>query len=72
MPGGLPIMPKHVLEEPFKSGTFASAYNVGTPPDQLVTSGAWRVVQYVPGEKTVLGRNPTTSASTRRSSACRI
>ena len=23
-----------------------------------MTSGAWRLVQYVPGEKTVLGRNP--------------
>ena len=42
----------------FKSGNFASAYNVSTPPDQIVTSGPWRVVQYVPGEKTVLGRNP--------------
>ncbi len=52
------IMPKHVLEEPFKAGSFASAYNVSTPPDKLVSSGAWRVTQYVPGEKTVLGRNP--------------
>jgi peptide/nickel transport system substrate-binding protein len=56
--GGLHIMPKHVLEGAYKSGNFASAYNVSTPPDQIVTSGPWRVVQYVPGEKTVLGRNP--------------
>jgi peptide/nickel transport system substrate-binding protein len=56
--GVVRIMPKHVLEGPFKAGTFASTYNVSTPPDQLVTSGPWRVVQYVPGEKTVLGRNP--------------
>ncbi len=27
-------------------------------PIKLVTSGPWRVTQYVPGEKTVLGRNP--------------
>jgi peptide/nickel transport system substrate-binding protein len=54
----LRIMPKHVLEPAFKGGTFASAYNVSTPPDQLVTSGPWRVKQYVPGEKTVLERNP--------------
>ncbi len=52
------IMPKHVLEESFKKGDFAAAYNVGTPPDNIVTSGAWRVAQYVPGEKTVLARNP--------------
>ena len=54
----LRIMPKHVLEESFNKGDFASAYNVGTPPDKIVTSGPWRVTQYVPGEKTVLGRNP--------------
>ncbi len=55
---GLIIVPKHVLEPAYKSGTFASAYNVGTPPEQIVTGGPFRLVQYVPGEKTVLGRNP--------------
>jgi peptide/nickel transport system substrate-binding protein len=52
------IMPKHVLEEAYKKGDYASAYNVGTPPDKIVTSGPWRISQYVPGEKTVLARNP--------------
>ena len=52
------IMPKHVLEGAFKKGEYAAAYNVGTPPDQIVTSGPWRIAQYVPGEKTVLARNP--------------
>jgi peptide/nickel transport system substrate-binding protein len=56
--GAVRIMPKHMLEASFKAGSFASAYNVSTPPDQVVTSGAWRVAQHVPGEKTVLGRNP--------------
>jgi peptide/nickel transport system substrate-binding protein len=56
--GAVRIMPRHVLEEPFKTGEFASAYNVGTPVDRLVSSGPWRVIQYVAGEKTVLGRNP--------------
>lgn len=56
--GSVSIMPKHVLEPMFKAGSFASAYNVSTPPDQIVTSGAWRVKQYVPGEKTVLEPNP--------------
>lgn len=54
----VPIMPKHILEETYKKGDFAAAYNVSTPPDKLVTSGPWRIAQYVPGEKTVLGRNP--------------
>ena len=56
--GAVRIMPKHVLEGAYKAGNFAAAYNVSTPSDQLVSSGAWRVVQFVPGEKTVLGRNP--------------
>jgi peptide/nickel transport system substrate-binding protein len=55
--GVLEIFPKHILEGAFKNGTFASAYNVSTPPDQIVTSGPWRVAQYVAGEKTVLRRN---------------
>ncbi len=54
----LEIYPKHAVEAAYKSGNFASAYNVSTPPDQLVTSGPWRVQQYVAGEKTVLTRNP--------------
>src|SRR5688572_32503141 len=52
------ILPMHVLEAVYKKGDFAAAYNVGTPPDQIVTSGPWRIAQYVPGEKTVLARNP--------------
>jgi peptide/nickel transport system substrate-binding protein len=55
---GLPIMPKHVLESAHKAGSFASAYNVGTPVEQIVTGGPFKLIQYVPGEKTVLGRNP--------------
>ena len=57
-PGNLPIIPKHALQESYKNGTFAAAYNVTTPPDKLVTSGAWRLGQYAANEKTVLVRNP--------------
>ena len=57
-PGGLPIMPKHVLQEAYKNGSFAAAYNVSTPPEKVVTSGAWRLAQHVTNEKTVLVRNP--------------
>ena len=51
-------MPKHVLEEAYQKGDYAAAYNVGTPADKIVTSGPWRIAQYMPGEKTVLARNP--------------
>ena len=56
--GSLRIMPKHILEPAYRAGTFASAYNVSTSPDSIVTSGAWTLKQYVPNEKTVLARNP--------------
>lgn len=57
-PSGLAIMPKHALESAFKNGSFGSVYNVSTPPEQLVTTGAWKLGQFVPGEKVVLTRNP--------------
>jgi peptide/nickel transport system substrate-binding protein len=56
--GSIRIMPKHILEGAFLNGSFGSAYSVSTPPESLVTSGPWRLKQYVPGEKTVLERNP--------------
>lgn len=56
--GSLRIMPKHVLEPAYRKGEFASAYNASTPPAELVTSGAWALKEYAPGEKTVLTRNP--------------
>jgi peptide/nickel transport system substrate-binding protein len=56
--GSLRIMPKHTLEAAFRSGEFSSAYSVSTHPDSIVTSGPWRVKEYLPNEKTVLTRNP--------------
>lgn len=56
--GAVYIMPKHILEPAFRSGNFASAYSVSTAPDQIVTSGPFRVVSYSPNERVVLGRNP--------------
>jgi peptide/nickel transport system substrate-binding protein len=52
------IMPEHKLGPLYRSGAYASAYNVSTPPESLVTSGPWKLKQYVPNEKTVLARNP--------------
>jgi peptide/nickel transport system substrate-binding protein len=56
--GSLRILPRHVLEPVYRRGLFASAYPVTTPPESLVTSGAFRLRRYVPGEKVVLERNP--------------
>ncbi len=56
--GSVKIMPKHVLESAYRSGGFAAAYSVSTNPDSIVTSGPFRLRQYVAGEKTVVTRNP--------------
>jgi peptide/nickel transport system substrate-binding protein len=56
--GSIRIMPKHILEPAYRKGDFASAFSVSTPPESLVTSGPWKLKQFVPGEKTVLERNP--------------
>lgn len=52
------ILPKHILARHLRAGTFASAYGVDTPPESLVTSGAWKLASYHPDEKVVLTRNP--------------
>jgi peptide/nickel transport system substrate-binding protein len=56
--GSLFIMPKHVIEPAYEAGTFASLYSVSTPPDQIVSSGPFRLVRYDPDARVVLGRNP--------------
>ena len=56
--GSVYIHPRHVLERAYRAGSLASAYNVGTPPESIVTSGPWKLKEYVPNEKTVLTRNP--------------
>lgn len=52
------VLPKHVLESAWRAGTFSSAYGLSTPPERLVTSGAWVVKSYAANERTVLTRNP--------------
>jgi peptide/nickel transport system substrate-binding protein len=52
------IVPKHVLAPLLERGTFNEAYAVSTSPAELVTSGPWRLKQYLPNERTVLTRNP--------------
>lgn len=52
------ILPKHVLEGSWHAGTFAASYGLSTPPERLVTSGAWQLKSYAANERTVLTRNP--------------
>jgi peptide/nickel transport system substrate-binding protein len=56
--GAVYILPRHKLEAAYQAGTFESAYGVGSPPADIVTSGAWTVAEYVPQQKVVLHPNP--------------
>jgi peptide/nickel transport system substrate-binding protein len=56
--GSVYILPKHVLQPAFRAGRYSAAYHVSTRPESLVTSGPWKLKEYVPNEKTVLTRNP--------------
>lgn len=55
---GIAIVPKHLLETPYRDGTFAKTWGVSTPPSQLAGLGPFRLKQYVPGQRIVLERNP--------------
>ena len=55
---GLAMMPRHLLEKPYKEGQFAQAWTLTTPPAQIAGMGPFRVKEYVPGQKIVLERNP--------------
>jgi peptide/nickel transport system substrate-binding protein len=55
---GVPIIPKHILEQYVTNGTFTSAYSVTTKPEDLVGSGPYRLKEYKTAQYTILERNP--------------
>lgn len=58
------FMPKHALEESVKAvdaqgnPQFLSAWGTDTDPAKIVSSGAYRLKSYQPGERVMLERNP--------------
>lgn len=54
---GLPILPKHKLEAALEAGTFADAWNISTPPADLVGTGPFVLREYQPGQRVVFDRN---------------
>ena len=56
----VPIAPKHVLEPVTKQGkrAFASFWSSNTNPKDFVTSGAFKLKEYVPAQRLVYERNP--------------
>lgn len=56
----VPIAPKHILEPVTKQGqkAFAAFWGSNTKPSDFVTSGAFKLKEYVPAQRIVYERNP--------------
>jgi peptide/nickel transport system substrate-binding protein len=55
---GFAILPKHILEKPYREGHFDQVWSLNTSPAEIVGLGPFRVKQYVAGQHLVLERNP--------------
>jgi len=55
---GVPIIPKHKLETPHREGRLQEMLNVGSPPEEVVGTGAFKIKSFLPAERVVLERNP--------------
>src|SRR5713226_5937066 len=55
---GLAILPKHILEKPYREGRFVQAWSLNTPTAELAGLGPFRVKKYVAGQQIVLEPNP--------------
>lgn len=52
------ILPRHRLERSVREGTFNFTWGIDTPPDEIIGTGPFKLVQYRPGERLVFQRNP--------------
>ncbi|MEO0967579.1 MAG: ABC transporter substrate-binding protein [Cyanobacteria bacterium J06639_18] len=62
--GGIPILPKHVLEEstrtkgPNGNPQFLRMWGLGTNPKDIIGNGPYVIDSYVPSQRVILKRNP--------------
>jgi peptide/nickel transport system substrate-binding protein len=55
---GVAILPRHLMESRYRSGSFSQAWSLSMPPNQFAGLGPFRLKEYVPGQRVVLERNP--------------
>ncbi|PSB02034.1 ABC transporter substrate-binding protein [Merismopedia glauca] len=61
---GLPILPKHALEESIKTKDeqgklkFLSTWGINTPPEKIIVNGPYKLESYSTSERLVYLRNP--------------
>lgn len=55
-----PIAPKHILEPVVKKGkdAFFSFWDTSAEPESFVTSGAFKLKEYIPAQRVIFERNP--------------
>ncbi|MFS8627937.1 MAG: ABC transporter substrate-binding protein [Limnochordales bacterium] len=54
----IPIVPKHILEQPWREGRFNEMWGVDTPPWEIIGTGPFQMLEYRPNERVVLVRYP--------------
>src|SRR5208282_5289136 len=54
----LAILPRHLLEKPWRDGKLAEAWSLNVASSAIAGMGPFRLKEYVPGEKMVLEKNP--------------
>jgi peptide/nickel transport system substrate-binding protein len=52
------MLPRHLLEKPYKEGRLAETWGVRSPAETFAGLGPFRFKEHVPGERIVLERNP--------------
>jgi peptide/nickel transport system substrate-binding protein len=55
---GLAMLPKHLLEKPYREGHFAQAWSLNAQASEIAGLGPFRFKQYVPGQRIAVERNP--------------
>ena len=55
---GLAMLPKHLLEKPYREGHFAQAWSLNVQASEIAGLGPFRLKEYVPGQRIVVERNP--------------
>jgi peptide/nickel transport system substrate-binding protein len=54
----LPILPRHKLEQALDAGKMGDAWNLSTPPSEIVGLGPFVLSAYIPGQRLIFDRNP--------------
>lgn len=54
----VPMLPRHLLEEPYKAGRIAESWTLRTAASAFAALGPFRFKEHVPGQRLVLERNP--------------